>query len=110
MIICVFNCILLLQHSTASTESADSISRKNSTNSSSNSDDDSGSKSTGASQLKIVEEKDDDKSDVDEADAHVFEEKILNTKLSEENKENSLPHPRRLMRGQSQVSLPIKFE
>lgn len=40
-----------------------------------------------------------------------FEEKIINTRLSEENKENSLPAKKKvLLRGQSQVMLPVQFE
>lgn len=40
-----------------------------------------------------------------------FEEKIINTRLSEENKENSLPTKKKLLlRGQSQVVLPVQFE
>lgn len=40
-----------------------------------------------------------------------FNEKIINTRISEENKENSLPKNRKLLlRGQSQVALPVKFE
>lgn len=42
-----------------------------------------------------------------DADADEFKEKILNTKLNEENKENSLPSQRKLLRGQSQVVLPV---
>lgn len=40
-------------------------------------------------------------------DAEAFKEKILNTKLNEDNKENSLPSQRRLLRGLSQVALPV---
>lgn len=40
-----------------------------------------------------------------------FKEKIISNRMSEENKENSLPVNRKLLlRGQSQVSLPVKFE
>lgn len=40
-----------------------------------------------------------------------FTEKILNTRLSEENKENSMPANKKLLlRGHSQVALPVKFE
>lgn len=40
-----------------------------------------------------------------------FEEKIINTRLSEENKENSMPLVKKLLlRGQSQVVLPVQFE
>lgn len=94
-------------------DSIDNASRKNSA---SNSDEDFATKLTIAQKLKIVEEQDDDNNNVNvnvennETD-EIFKEKILNTKLSEENKENNLAHPRRLMRGLSQVTLPpIKFE
>lgn len=40
-----------------------------------------------------------------------FEEKIINTRISEENKENSFPLNKKiLLRGQSQVVLPVQFE
>ncbi|KAG4077312.1 hypothetical protein HA402_009713 [Bradysia odoriphaga] len=42
-----------------------------------------------------------------DADPEEFKDKILNTKLNEENKENSLPTKRKLLRGQSQVVLPV---
>lgn len=45
-----------------------------------------------------------------EPDVQDFKEKILNTKLSEENKENNLPSKRKLMRGYSQSVLPVKIE
>lgn len=45
-----------------------------------------------------------------ESDVEEFKERILNTKLSEENKENSLPSKRKLVRGISHVVLPVKIE
>lgn len=45
-----------------------------------------------------------------EPDVGDFTERILNTKLSEENKENNLPSQRKLVRGLSQVVLPVKIE
>lgn len=59
-------------------------------------------------ELKIVEDVDNSKTDETE-----FKDKILNTKLSEENKENNSPQKKRekiLMRGQSQVAIPVKKE
>lgn len=56
--------------------------------------------------LRIIEE--DQKQH--EPDGAEFKEKILNTKLSEENKENNLPSQRKLVRGLSQVVLPVKIE
>lgn len=68
---------------------------------------------------EVIERKDDyDDSNGDETNQNEqppadgeFKEKILNTRLSEENKENSMPANRKLLlRGQSQVTLPVKFE
>lgn len=73
----------------------DSLSRRSSNDSCSDED-----------RLRIVGE-DQKQHDPDMED---FKEKILNTKLSEENKENNLPSQRRLMRGHSQVVLPVKIE
>ena len=63
-----------------------------------------------SNELKIVEDADADKHAPDELND--FKEKIINTRLSEENKENNIvPLNRKmLMRGQSQVALPVKFE
>ncbi len=71
----------------------DSLSRRNSNDSCSDED-----------RVRMIEE--DRKSHDDEE----FKDKILNTKLSEENKENNLPTQRKLLRGQSQVVLPVKIE
>lgn len=73
----------------------DSLSRRNSNDSYSDED-----------KLRVIEE-DQTHHDPDEKE---FKEKILNTKLSEENKENNLPSQRKLMRGYSQVALPVKIE
>lgn len=55
-------------------------------------------------ELKIVEDVDNSK--IDETE---FKDKILNTKLSEENKENNSPQKKEkiLMRGLSQVAIPV---
>lgn len=73
---------------------ADNLSRRSSNGSCSDDD-----------KLRIIEE------DQTQHDPHVqeFKEKILNTKLSEENKENN-PAQRKLLRGYSQVALPVKIE
>lgn len=72
--------------------------------------------------LKIVETSDEaastDSRDTTATEASIdeppnpdFQERILNTQLSEENKENSLPKNRKiLMRGTSQVVMPVQFE
>lgn len=57
--------------------------------------------------LRIMEEEDQKQND---PNVEEFKEKILNTKLSEENKENNLPSQRKLVRGISQVVLPVKIE
>lgn len=74
---------------------ADSLSRRSSNDSCSDDD-----------KLRIIEE---DQTQHD-TDVQEFKEKILNTKLSEENKENKLPAQRKLVRGYSQVVLPVKVE
>lgn len=56
--------------------------------------------------LRIIEED----QQQHEPNGEEFKEKILNTKLSEENKENNLPSQRKLLRGFSQVALPVKIE
>lgn len=78
-------------------------------------DDRNASPTSSSNELKIEEEHDkaaavnEDKA-IDQKDEE-FKEKIINSRLSEENKENSLPVNRKLLlRGQSQVSLPVKFE
>lgn len=49
--------------------------------------------------------------DADKDAQQPFDGKIINTRLSEENKENSMPLSKKLLlRGQSQVVLPVQFE
>lgn len=62
---------------------------------------DQGTKSP--TELKIVEDIDNNQE---------FKDKILNTKLSEENKENDSPQKKEkiLLRGQSQTAMPVKKE
>lgn len=70
-------------------------------------DDHNSSPTSSANELKIEEEHD---KAIDQKDED-FKEKIINNRMSEENKENSLPVNRKLLlRGQSQVTLPVKFE
>lgn len=103
-----------MQHSTASTDATDeNTDQQNCSNTLSNANVDT--KLTASQKLKIVEEQNDGNKNNDECEAdecdEVFKEKILNTKLSEENKENNLSQSRRIMRGLSQVTLPpAKFE
>lgn len=78
-------------------------------------DDDRNSSPTSSNELKIEEENDkaatENGDETNDQKDEEFKEKIINTRLSEENKENSLPVNRKLLlRGQSQVSLPVKFE
>lgn len=83
-----------LQLSIASVET-DTQSRRNSNDSCSDED-----------KLRMTET--DPKSEENGVDE--FKDKILDTKLNEENKENNLPSQRKLLRGQSQVVLPVKVE